>query len=83
MKEFVKHAKQKQNLKGAIRVGLVVGTMLGIINHYDMFISGNYETRRIIQIILTYLIPFFVSLHGRATFGRHFEKNKEQYCKQH
>ena len=47
-----------------MRISLVVGTILGIINHYDMFISENYETSRIIKILVTYLVPFSVSLYS-------------------
>ena len=48
----------------AIRIALVVGTILGIINHYDMFLSGNYETSRIVKMLITYLVPFSVSLYS-------------------
>jgi len=48
----------------AMRISLVVGTILGIINHYDMFLSGNYETSRIVKMLITYLVPFSVSLYS-------------------
>jgi len=54
----------KDKLFLAIRIALVVGTILGIINHYDMFLSGNYETSRIVKILITYLVPFSVSLYS-------------------
>jgi len=73
MKLFIKHAVMRHNLFRAIKVGLVVGTILGIINHYDIFITGNIESVVIIQIILTYFVPFSVSLHGGAMYGRHIE----------
>jgi hypothetical protein len=54
----------KKKIFLAMRISLVVGTILGIINHYDMFISENYETSRIIKILITYLVPFSVSLYS-------------------
>jgi hypothetical protein len=42
VKLFIKHCLYKGNLMRAINVGLVVGTILGIINHYDMFVSGEF-----------------------------------------
>jgi hypothetical protein len=54
----------KKKIFLAMRISLVVGTLLGIINHYDMFISGNYETSRIVKILITYLVPFSVSLYS-------------------
>ena len=54
----------KKKIFLAMRISLVVGTILGIINHYDMFISGNYEMSRIVKILITYLVPFSVSLYS-------------------
>lgn len=54
-------------------MALFVGTILATINHYDMFISGEFMTRRVIQIIVTYFVPFFVALTSAAMFGRHEE----------
>lgn len=54
----------KKKIFLAVRISLVVGTLLGIINHYDMFLSGNFEVSRIIKIFITYLVPFSVSLYS-------------------
>ena len=54
----------KKKIFLAMRISLVVGTLLGIINHYDMFLSGNYEMSRIVKILITYLVPFSVSLYS-------------------
>jgi len=54
----------KKKIFLAMRISLVVGTVLGIINHYDMFLSGNYEMSRIVKILITYLVPFSVSLYS-------------------
>jgi len=54
-------------------MGLFVGTLLAAINHYDMFITKEFVTRRIIQIIITYFVPFSVALTSSAMFGRHEE----------
>jgi len=70
---FLKHCIKKHNLLRALYIGLLVGTILAIINHYDMFISGEFMARRTIQIIVTYFVPFFVALVSAAMFGRHEE----------
>jgi len=59
-----KYMTLKSKIFLAMRIALVVGTILGIINHYDMFLSGNYETSRIVKILITYLVPFSVSLYS-------------------
>ena len=78
MKHFIRHAKQKHNIRRAIKVGLVVGTILAAINHYDMFLTGQYSITRFIQIGVTYLVPFSVNLHGSAMSGRHHELKGNQ-----
>jgi len=70
MKLFIKHATKQGNVYRALKVGFVVGTILGAINHYDMFLTGEYPFYRLIQIALTYFVPFSVSLHGAAMYGR-------------
>lgn len=78
MKHFIRHAKRKHNIGRAIKVGLVVGTILAAINHYDMFLVGEYSITRFIQIGVTYLVPFSVNLHGSAMSGRHHELKEKQ-----
>lgn len=65
--------KHKRKLFLALKIALIVGTLLGAINHYDMFLSGNYETGRILKIIITYFVPFSVSLYSSLAAER--EKN--------
>ena len=57
---------KKQNVVLALKVSLVVGSILCIINHFDMFLSGHFEIGRIIKMIVTYLVPFFVSLYSSS-----------------
>lgn len=57
---------KKQNVILAIKVSLIVGSILGMINHYDMFLSGNFDSGRIIKMIVTYLVPFIVSLFSSS-----------------
>jgi len=73
LKIFLKHCMKKHNLLRALYIALLVGTILAAINHYDMFLSGEFVTRRIIQIVVTYFVPFFVALTSAAMFGRHEE----------
>lgn len=53
-----------KNIKRAIKVAIVVGTLLNTINSYDVFWYGNFNTRNVIRIVLTYITPFCVSLYS-------------------
>jgi hypothetical protein len=81
MKLFIKHCLSRHNLAGSVKVAVIVGIILGAINHFDMFLYWKIEKVRIIKIIITYFVPFFVSLYGGVMYGRHCDlerKNKEQ-----
>ena len=73
MRLFLKYALQKATLLRGVKVASVVGTILGAINHYDMFLSGAYSSRRLIQIVVTYCVPFSVSTFSSAMQGRAME----------
>lgn len=49
----------------AIRVALVIGTLLFVINHGAAVRSGTMTQARWISVGLTYLVPYAVSIHGQ------------------
>lgn len=51
----------------SIRVALVVGTLLFIINHGSALMAGEMDTQRWLSAVLTYGVPFMVSIHGQST----------------
>ncbi len=53
-----------KNIKRALIVAVVVGSLLNTINSYDVFWYGNFTTRNVIRIVLTYITPFCVSLYS-------------------
>lgn len=53
----------------AIKVALVVGTILNIINHFDLLLGAPLTRMTTIQMALTYVVPYCVSTHGQV-FGR-------------
>lgn len=53
----------------ALRVALVVGTVLNLINHFDVLLGAALTTTTLVQIGLTYVVPYCVSTHGQV-WGR-------------
>ena len=53
----------------ALRVALVIGTILNLINHYDLLLGVPLSGGTLIQVCLTYVVPYCVSTHGQV-FGR-------------
>lgn len=50
----------------AASVALVVGSMLNLINHYDLLLGRPLDTHSMIQMALTYVVPYCVSTHGQV-----------------
>jgi len=73
MKAFLRHACDRTCVVRSIKVALVVGTVLALINHYDAIFAGALTSRGVFQILLTYLVPFGVSAYGSAMQARHLE----------
>lgn len=44
-----------------MKVALVVGTILALINHADRLLQANLDWVTSIKILLTYLVPYSVS----------------------
>lgn len=48
----------------ALLVGLVVGSILALINHADAVLDGTFASKNAIQVATTYLVPYAVSTYS-------------------
>ena len=71
VKQAVRHWRHPRTVGRAWRVALVVGTILNAINHHDLMFGAVISSSVIIQIVLTYLVPYIVSTHGQVS--SHFD----------
>jgi hypothetical protein len=53
----------------ALRVSLVIGTVLNLINHFDLLAGAPLTSTVALQMGLTYVVPYCVSTHGQV-WGR-------------
>jgi hypothetical protein len=53
--------------KRAIKIALIVGTLLCIINYGDKIISNTMITSDWFKMLLTYFVPYGVSLYSAIT----------------
>lgn len=63
---FWKAAFERSTMLVALKVALVVGTILLAINQGDIILSGDVPP--IWKVVLTYCVPFSVSTFSSATF---------------
>ncbi|MEP4770823.1 MAG: nitrate/nitrite transporter NrtS [Roseibium sp.] len=52
----------KPVLRRATIIAAIVGTLLGLINHGDKMLDGTLDGTGLFKIVLTYFVPFSVSL---------------------
>lgn len=58
---FFHIAASKEVVIISLKMALVVGTILALINHGPSFIKGTLSQENIFQIALTYIVPYCVS----------------------
>jgi hypothetical protein len=65
--QFLACFTHPKTIRRAVKVALVVGPILGFINHFDVFFGGVLTPLRFLKICVTFLVPFSVSAYSSAT----------------
>ena len=63
---FLKNFFRRETVLRAIKVALVVGPILIIINHYDALLRFELHHHLYFKIALTFLVPYCVSAYSSA-----------------
>jgi hypothetical protein len=63
-REALRICGRREHLRRTIRIALVVGTILTLINQADVILGGNATTLTWIKAALNYCVPFIVSNLG-------------------
>ncbi|MCH8837397.1 MAG: nitrate/nitrite transporter NrtS [Candidatus Marinimicrobia bacterium] len=61
----------------ALRVALVVGTILTLINQTSAVIHLDFNTEAVVRTVLNYLVPFSVSTYSRLALLREQQSEKQ------
>ena len=70
---FLQIATRRSVAKRAARVAIVVGIVLGMLNHGDAILSGELTQVQVLKICLTFLVPFSVSTYSSVIAIRETE----------
>jgi len=62
---LITYCFERATLWFSIRMALIVGTILGIINHGQAIVTGHFTSDRLFSLLLTYCVPFSVSLFSQ------------------
>lgn len=61
---FASLALSKKVVKPALKIALIVGSILAAINHGHAIINADFSIERVVQMALTYLVPYCVSTYS-------------------
>lgn len=61
---FLDIALRRSVVRRAARVAIVVGIVLGLINHGDAILTGAVSLGQLGKICLTFLVPYSVSTYS-------------------
>ena len=64
MSEYITLALRPEVFRTAVKISLVVGTILALINHSPEIFQFSLSRQDIFQILLTYLVPYGVSTYS-------------------
>lgn len=78
MKTYLHALRNREMMPTAIRVALVVGTILFMINHGSALAEGKMNRNRWFAALLTYIVPYCVNIHGQMSCEIKFSQRKSQ-----
>ncbi len=64
----------REVIKRSLKTSLIVGSILAMINHGDALLALDMPVERGIKMLLTYLVPYFVTTSASISAIRHQEK---------
>lgn len=64
----------KINFKKHLIIAVVVGTLLNSINQFDILIGFDFGKINFLKIIITFIVPFSVSIYSAATINNETKK---------
>ncbi len=70
MQSWISTACEKTIWLRALRISLIVGSLLMAINHGDLIITGAMESDHWVKVLLTYSVPFSVSTYSSVASCR-------------
>ena len=74
MKSFLQGLRDPSMTPSALRVALIVGTILFSINHGNAFLKGKMNSSRWLSSLLTYAVPYCVNIHGQVSSRKKMQR---------
>lgn len=73
-RSLLHHCRNRQILRTSTKTALFVGTTLAFINHFHGILSLSLTRTEIVQILITFLVPFSVATYSAARQREYLER---------
>lgn len=62
---IVTYGLERDTILRSLKAALVVGSILGLINHGAALLTGHLTADQLVSLLVTYLVPFSVTTYGQ------------------
>jgi hypothetical protein len=62
---LIAYCLERPTLLFSLKMALVVGTLLAVINHGQAIVTGHFTSDRLLPLLLTYCVPFAVAMYSQ------------------
>ncbi len=76
---FLEVASDRSLLRRGLVVSLIVGCLLNLINQGDLLLSGDFAQVSWTKFLLTYCVPFCVSVYSATSAKMRFDPGTKAY----
>ena len=64
----------KSDAKDSLKISVIVGTILTMINKYETLIVFSFSIKDVFQVVLNYVVPFCVASVSRSRYKKKLRK---------
>jgi hypothetical protein len=64
-RSLIAYCFERATLLFSVKMALVVGTLLALINHGQAIVTGHFTSDRLFPLLLTYCVPFTVAMYSQ------------------
>ena len=72
---IIAYSLERDTIVRSLKAALVIGTILGLINHGQALVSGHFTRSELGPLLITYLIPFCVTTYGQVQGKRQRDRH--------
>jgi hypothetical protein len=63
---LIAYCLERETLLFSIKMALIVGTVLALINHGQVMFTGHFTFDQLVPLLITYCVPFTVAMYSQV-----------------